>query len=274
MYVGVDVGGTKTLLAVLNEHGEIVEQKKLPTPKTYANFLLELKHAVSQLETKDFKAGAVAIPGRIDRKHGRGIVLSNLSWKNFNIQHDAENIFKCPIAIENDTKLAGLSEAMLIKDKYSRIAYVTISTGIGYTLVVDSKLDVNVGDTGGRAIQLEHKGKMMAWEDFASGRAIVERYGKMAKDIDDPAVWHQISRELAQGFIHLIAILEPEVIVIGGSVGEYFDKYADFLSKEITRYKLPMVVTPDLRQAQRPEEAVIYGCYDYAKQVYGHAKSN
>lgn len=274
MYVGVDVGGTKTLLAVLNEHGEIVEQKKFPSPKTYANFILELQHATSQLETKDFKAGAVAIPGRIDRKHGRGIVLSNLGWKNFSIQHDAEKIFHCPILIENDTKLAGLSEAMLIKDKYSRIAYVTISTGIGYTLVVDGQLDLNVGDTGGRAIQLDHNGKIMAWEDFASGRAIVERYGKMAKDIDDEATWRQISRELAQGFIHLIAVLEPEVIVIGGSVGQYFDKYASLLAKEIERYKLPMVKTPELRQAQRPEEAVIFGCYDYAKQVYGHAKSH
>jgi glucokinase len=271
MYVGVDIGGTKTLVAALGKNGVIKQQLRFATPKDYANFLLELRHAASNLETKDFQAGAVAIPGRVDRQRGRGLNFGNLPWQNVNIQHDAERILDCPIIIENDAKLAALSEALLVKGKYAKVVYITISTGIGYALVVDGIIDSSVGDSGGRAMLLEHRGKLVPWEDFASGQAIVRRYGKQAQDITDPAEWRQISRELSQGLIQLVAMLEPELIIIGGSVGDYFDRYGKFLAAELKKYKLPMVNLPELRRAARPEEAVIYGCFDLAKQAYSHA---
>jgi glucokinase len=65
---------------------------------------------------------------------------------------------------------------------------------------------------------------------------------------------------------------QPEVIVIGGSVGSYFDRYGSLLAEEIRKYEMPLVKLPRLLQAQRPEQAVVYGCYDLAKQLYGHGK--
>jgi len=273
MYVGVDVGGTKTLVAVLDDHGVIKESKKFPTPKTYDHFLLELKHLAVHLEHQEFRAGAIALPANIDRQHGRGIKFGNLKWSNVNAQYDVQKIFDCPMAIENDAKLAGLSEAMLLK-QYERVLYVTVSTGIGYALIKNGTIDTNVGDGGGRALMLEHRGKLMSWEDFASGRAIVERYGQRAADITDDDIWKAICRDLAQGLIQLIAVMQPDVIVIGGSVGTHFRKYSKYLKAELQKYHLPMVKIPDLKQAQRPEEAVVYGCYDLAKQVYPHAAAH
>lgn len=271
MYLGVDVGGTKTLVAVLDEHGAIKEQAKFHTPDTYEHFLLELRHLATQLKTQDFKAGGIAIPGRIDRQHGRAYNLGNLGWKDINVQHDVEKIFNCPVAVENDAKLAALSEATLIKDKYHKVLYVTISTGIGYGLVVDGKIDTSIGDTGGRGLKLEHQGKLVSWEDFASGHAIVERYGKIAHDITDKETWQAICRDLAQGLIQLIAIMEPEAIVIGGSVGTYFERYGDILAAELKKYELPMVKLPRLLKAHHAEEAVVYGCRLLARQEFGNA---
>ncbi len=272
MYVGVDIGGTKTLVAVLNEDGVIREETKFPTPKSYDNFVLELRHAKAHFKQQDYRAGAVGMPvTTFDRKHGRGVNFSNLPWRNVPMQADTERVFDCPIAVDNDAKLAALSEAMLLKDKYQSVLYITVSTGIGIGLVVNGIIDENIGDGGGRTILLEHKAKLTPWEDFAGGHAIVERYGKMARDITDQATWQKISRDLAEGLIELIAIIEPEVIVFGGSVGTYFDRYAKPLAKALDAYAVPLIKMPELRQAQRPEQAVIYGCYDLAKQRYGHA---
>jgi predicted NBD/HSP70 family sugar kinase len=112
------------------------------------------------------------------------------------------------------------------------------------------------------------------WESFASGHAIVERYGKMARDITSDSTWETISRDLAKGLVELIAVCEPEVIVIGGGVGSYFDRYEKHLKKALTRYDIPLLKMPDIVAAQRPEYAVVYGCYDLAKQTYGHAKAH
>jgi predicted NBD/HSP70 family sugar kinase len=271
MYLGVDVGGTKTLVTVLNSDGIIRECAKFPTPKSYDHFLLELRHTLAHFKTQDFHAAGVGIPVTVfDRKHGRAINFGNLPWRNVPIQLDMEHICKCPVVIENDAKMAALSEAMLIKEAYQKVLYVTVSTGIGIGLVVDGKIDTSIGDSGGRAIVLEHKGKLTPWEDFASGHAIVETYNKRAMDIKDKATWQKICRDLAKGFVHLIALTQPEAIVVGGSVGTYFDRYGDVLKAEVKKYHLPLVPMPDIIAAQRPEEAVVYGCYDLAKQRFPH----
>lgn len=274
MYIGVDVGGTKTLVAVLDEHGVIKESTKFPTPKKYDNFLLELRHTLAHFKTHDFKAGGIAIPGRLDRRHGRAITLGNLSWKNIPVQRDLEHICHCPFVLENDAKLGGLSEAMLLKNEYRKVLYITVSTGVGVALICDGVIDTSIGDGGGRALLLEHKGRLMAWEDFAGGRAIVKQYGKQAAEITDVTTWTTIARELTQGLQQLIAITTPEVVVIGGSVGTYFDRYGKLLAAELKKHELPIVTLPHLMGAQRPEEAVVYGCYDLAKQTYGHAKTH
>jgi len=273
MYVGIDIGGTKTLVAALDSNGVIKERVKFPTPKKYDEFLTELKNTLSQFEHKDFKAGGLAVPGRIDHKKGTVIRLGNVrTWGNdIPLQHDVQNLCKCPIVMRNDAQLGGLSEAMLLKGEYSKVLYVTVSTGIGISLVVDCEIDTNIGEGGGKAILLEHDGKLVPWETFASGHAIVERYGKKAMDITDEKTWKAITRDLSLGLIELIAITQPDVIVIGGSVGTYFDRYGDLLDQSLQRFHLPLATIPPVVGAQRAEEAVVYGCYDLARAVFGKA---
>lgn len=269
MYLGVDIGGTKTLVAVLNQSGEIVESVKFPTPKKYSNFILELAHTVHHLKHKDFKAAGVAAPGRIDRQHGIVIDFGNLNWKNIPIQAECEKILKCPVVIENDANLAGLSEALLHKDKKT-VLYITVSTGIGTAVVYDGRLDPALLNTEGGHILLPFKGKLTKWETFASGRAIYNHFGKKAADIHDEADWKHIVRNLSLGIFEHIAIIEPDLIIIGGSIGTYFDRYGDLLQAELGKREVPVITIPPVVQAQRPEEAVIYGCYDLVKQTFNH----
>jgi glucokinase len=186
MYVGIDIGGTKTLVAVLTNHGVIKEQVKFPTPRDYDVFLSQLDETLASFPAREFIVGGLGMPVTVfDRKHARATSFGNLPWRNVPVQHDVERICGCPMAVENDAKLAGLSEAMLLKDTYSRVLYITVSTGIGIALINDGLIDTNVGDGGGAAMLIEHQGKLAPWESFASGHAIVERYGKKAMDIND-----------------------------------------------------------------------------------------
>lgn len=269
--MGIDIGGTKTLIALLDDDGVIKDQAKLPTNEVYGQFLKDLKKIFQNFGPQhNLIATGVAVPAvSLDRVKGRAINFGNLPWKNVNIKEDIETICDSTVVVENDAKLAALSESMLLKE-YGRVLYVTISTGIGYALVVDGQIDTNIGDGGGRTILLEHNNSMMPWEDFASGRAIVERYGKRAEDITESNIWQAICSDLAEGLIYLIGMTEPEIIVIGGSVGLYFDRYGELLGEEIKKYRIPLVKMPKLSEAKRPELAVVYGCYDLAKQVYPH----
>lgn len=268
MYVGIDIGGTKTLVATLTNEGVIKESVKFPTPANYDDFVQELAHNVANFATKDFKAGALAAPGTLDRNKGVVKAFGNLGWKNVPLLRDVEKITHCPMFMENDAKLAALSEAMLLKHSHSKVLYVTISTGIGYGLVVDQRIDPNIGDTGGKTILVEHGGKQVPWESIASGSALVRRFGKRASDLEDPAAWKAFAKDVALGFVELLAILQPEIIVVGGGAGHYLEKFHGELVTNLKKYETPMMPIPKIIKAQRPDEAVVYGCYDLAKATH------
>lgn len=268
MYLGIDIGGTKTLLACLDDDGVITEQIKFATPQDYQDFLRDLENNVANLSTKNFVACCVGAPGRLDRKNGIGIAMGNLPWQNIPLRDDIQRVAKCAVIIENDAKLAALSEAMLLKSKYSRVAYLTISTGIGLGVVVDQKIEPTLIDAEAGKMPLEHHGKMVPWESFASGRAIVERYGRKAKDIKDEKTWTHIAHDIAIGLIDILAVVQPQVVVLGGSVATYFDRFDDLLVKALETYEMPLIPIPPIVHAARPEAAVVYGCYDLAKMTF------
>lgn len=269
MYGGVDIGGSKVLVAALDSDGVIVEQTKFPTPKDYNQFLAQLANTLAGFKNQDFQAAGVAVPGRINREHGTLIELSNLSWHNEPIQADTQKIFDCPIVIENDANLAALSESKL-QPNIDTILYVTVSTGIGTGVVYRQQLDTALLDSEGGHLLIAHHGQLKTWESFASGKAIYEHFGKPASELRDQDDWRLIARNLALGLFENIAVVQPDLIIIGGSVGRYFDHYSKYLTEELVQYRVPVVPIPPLLAAQRPEEAVIYGCYDLAKQVYGN----
>lgn len=267
MYLGIDIGGTKTLVATLTNEGVISESVKFPTPKAYKDFLRELSGTIMHLSTKDFVAAGVAAPGRVDRENGVVEAFGNLPWRDTPLQADIGGFVDCPVVIDNDANLAGLSEAMLIK-QYDTVLYVTISTGIGTGIISHQALDPDFVDSEGGQIMLEHEGRMQKWEDFASGRAIVKKFGKKASDISDPQIWKVIANNISLGLFDLITFIQPDAVVLGGGVCAHLDKFDGLLLEDLKHFETPLTPIPPIYQAQRPEEAVVYGCYDLAKSIY------
>lgn len=268
MYAAIDIGGTKTLVAVLDKDKNIVEQLKFPTNHDYELFKIDLAKTVAELSTDDFSRIVVAVPGKIDRKNGVAISFGNLDWVNLPLQKDLELIFNTPVLLENDAKLAALSEAILLAEKYKKVLYVTISTGIGAGLITNGKIDPGFKDMEAGQMLLEHNGKLKDWEDFGSGRAFQEKFGKYVSEVsdDDSSAWYWFARNIAIGLINLIAIVTPEVIVIGGGAGAHLEKFQSRLEEELKIYENPMFTIPPILKATHAEEAVIFGCYEYAKQ--------
>lgn len=267
MILTIDVGGTKVLVATFSDDGKVAKTKKFKTPIMYPDFIVELKNTIAEiLEGEQPEACSIALPGTLDRENGIALFFGNLPWENVAIRQDLSDAIHCPIYLENDAKMAGLAEADAVSDLYSRVLYVTVSTGIGLGLTVNGIIDQTVSDAGGKAIMLEHQGKIMAWEEFASGKAIVAQTGKMASEITDERDWYLVARNIAIGLTDLIVLLSPDCIVIGGGVGSHLDKFQEKLFSELELYHNKMVKMPQIRKAQHPEEAVIYGGYLLARQ--------
>jgi glucokinase len=264
MIVTVDTGGTKTLIASFMEDGTIGEQFKFPTPtKTdeYTSLLTATLREHFHGQTVD--AIVVGIPGIV--KDGVAIWCNNLKWQNFNVAAALYGALgNTPVFVENDANLAGLAETRQLEDIPPLCLYVTLSTGIGSGIITDGVINQALRySEAGRAL-VEYDGSVREWETFASGKAILTAYGKLAKDITSKRDWNQIADRISRGFLAMIPILQPDVIVIGGSIGTYFDKFSVQLHKILEEKIPPHIALPTISQAKHPELAVIYGCYYYA----------
>jgi predicted NBD/HSP70 family sugar kinase len=268
MFGAIDVGGTKTLVGVFNSAGELVEDLRFETSKKYSDFLLDLAKIVEKLSTKQLVSVTAGIPGVVDRSRGVGLTFGNLPWQNAPFRDDLEKIFHCPIIVENDANLAGLYESKLLVKKYNKCLYITVSTGIGAGFCVNGHIEPNTQDIEVGSIMLEHEGKLMQWERFASGKAITEKYGKKASDITDQKAWDDIAKNIAVGVIDLIAVLTPDVVVFGGGVGSHFEKFKDILKNDLMEYKTNMISIPPLQKAVKSDDAVLYGCFALGKDKH------
>lgn len=269
MYVAIDIGGTKTLLAVFDENGQVARSAKFATDQNYKIFLEDLTAQVRELKAdQDASAVAVAVPGKIDRVRGMGLSYGNLPWHEAPIRDDLEKIFNCRVLVENDANLAGLSEALLVKNEFKKVLYITISTGIGTGIITNGTIDPDFADSEGGQMPLEHDGKLMAWEDFASGSAIVAKYHKRAAEISDEATWREIVPLFAMGMLDLLATIQPDAVIIGGGVGSHFDRFGKLLIEELQRFGTDLVPIPPILPAKHAEEAVIYGCYELLRAAH------
>jgi len=269
MIVTVDTGGTKTLVASFNKEGILGQQIKFPTPKDPVQYTKMLRETIKENYAGQLvDAIVVAIPGII--KNGVAVWCNNLGWKNFDVATALAGVLgKTPIFIENDANLAGLSETRFLKTVPSQSLYVTISTGIGTGITTGGHIDAGLrhGEAG-RAL-IEYDGIVREWESFASGQAIYKTYGKYAHDITSKRTWDQIADRISRGFLAVIPILQPDIVIIGGSIGTYFDQF-DKQLQNILKEKLPShIPCPKFVQAKYPELAVIYGCYYYAIDSLG-----
>lgn len=262
MIVAVDTGGTKTLIASFDSTGNATVLTKFPTPRDQTEYLNAVTATITEANLGIIDAIVIALPGPI--KNGVLQRSPNIGWQNFDVVGAMKERFADSfVAIGNDADLAGIAEAHELEDPRLCL-YVTLSTGIGTGLTFNKKLIPQLRRFEGGSMRIEYGGTRERWESIASGRNFYERYGQYGSDVTDPDKWRDYAERAASGLIALIPLLEPDHVVIGGSMGTHFAKYDTFLldtlNSQITKHMSDVRIT----QAKRPEEAVIYGCYHYA----------
>ncbi len=264
MLIAVDTGGTKTLVTSFTKNGTMGESFRFPTPVDSVAYVAQLRGILQANYGKEkVEAIVVGIPGIV--KNGVAVWCNNLGWTNFHVQEALQGVLgTAPVIIENDANLAGLAEARSLKQTPPFVLYVTVSTGIGSGIITEGKINAELRYSEAGRMPVEYKGIVREWEKFASGHAIYNTYGKYARDITSKRTWNQIADRISRGFLAMIPVLQPDIIIIGGSMGTYFHHYTIQLRTLLVHHLPAHIPAPRIIAAQHPEQAVLYGCYYYA----------
>jgi len=253
MIGAVDIGGTKIAVGMVNDTGQVLSRRELPTAAdSYANGLAAV---ASMLRETAREAGVeitgigIGSTGPVDPFTGQfGEVDFLPGWHGQNPVKDLARMFKVQVALENDADAAAMAEAGWGAGKNkSRLIYVTVGTGIGGGVVFDGQLYRGVAgshpelghqviDPSGPACSCGFHG---CWESLAAGPAMVawvannapadypHRASLTAKRIfelaqqDDDLARQAVEREayyLGLGLANLINLFTPDGIVLSGSV--------------------------------------------------------
>lgn len=263
MLIAIDTGGTKTLVAGFDELGTKQIIAKFPTPRETSEYLETVaSHIREHIQTEALTALSVAMPGPI--REQKVLRTPNIGWSNFDVIHDLGAYFPgIPIFLQNDAALAGIAESREFSSGELSV-YVTLSTGAGGGITHNGHLFPELERFEVGSMRVEYEGQLQRWEDVASGKRFYERHGQYGSDVTDPIIWQDYAERVAVGLQILISLLEPDHLIIGGSMGTHYAKYAEQLQAILSERIAKHMAVTTLSQAVHPEEAVIYGCYYHA----------
>jgi glucokinase len=311
--ITADLGGTKMVVALVSQKGEIVDRYRQPTmaqdgPETVIerlyysiDFLLDRNNTLP----RQLEAMSLGIAGIIDTRNGIIDKAPNLpGWENLALKDKIYERYSVPVHILNESDAAALGEHRYGAGKrLKNIALITLGTGIGGGLVLDGRLFLG---SSGSAFEIGHMvikddgpecgcGKNGCLETLASGTAIgrearrritegetsvlvdmvhgaieeitAEKVHKAAKQGDPLAlrVLAGASHYLGLGIINLVSIINPEMIIVGGSVARIGNLLLDPV-RQIVKDKTFALMVKKLRivQARLGEDAGLIGAAAYA----------
>lgn len=267
----IDIGGTKLLASVTDGSGRPGPSIRRPTVRDNGDPIAELCCMLDELRQGTPLTGiGMSVVGPFDRERGALVNPPNVSklWWNLDLRGKLGAVYDCPVYLENDANCAALAEANYGAAKGHRtVVYYTVSTGIGTGLVRDGALLIGRHDTEG--------GHQVLWpewvggppcpcgghgclEALASGRALFDRFGKHAEDITDPAVWKETGRWLGLAIVNTTALLDPDVVVLGGGVINEWEKFSDALMATVKEH-LHLQPAPQIVRAQLGEDRNLWG---------------
>ncbi len=268
MTIGVDIGGTKTLVAALDSRGILEPTQRFETLADPEATIEKMVSAIKKIpDWREAQAIVIGAPGKIQPLTRVLLACGNLPWVNLDLAQIIAMKTGLRCFVENDAKLAGLAEVTAHDLMSGTVLYLTVSTGIGSAVLENGLLVGALSQSEAGQMMLKQGDDYEVWEKFASGHALYELYDKKAKDIFDDAIWYRVSEALLPGLLPLLATVQPRFVIIGGSIGTYFDRYHHHLKALLEEHnQSTMVNIPQFIGAKHAEEAVLYGCFVYGTQ--------
>jgi fructokinase len=258
--IGVDLGGTKIEAIALDSSGRELARLRVPTPHgDYAATVRAVADLVAAIERATGVSSMVGIgtPGAVSAATGR-MKNCNSTWLNDRpLREDLEAALARPVRIANDANCFALSEAVDGAARGAHIVFgVILGTGVGGGIVVDGRVlegaNAIAGEWGHNPLPWPRDderpgpscycGRAGCIETFLSGPGLAAGHRHATGDLlggeeiaaraasGDPVCERTLGcyeDRLARALAHVINIVDPDVIVLGGGLSNIERLYVD-----------------------------------------------
>ena len=251
MRLGIDLGGTKIEIIALDDGGRELLRRRVLTPQgNYYETLQTIAQLVRDVEAELGQQGSVGVgtPGTLSRATGRLKNSNSVVLNGKPILQDLESLLQRPVKISNDANCFALSEATDGAAAGAEVVFgVILGTGVGAGIVVNSHVLIGpngiAGEWGHNPLPWPQPhelpgpqcycGKQGCIETFLSGPGMMQLHlretdiglsteeivaGAEHGDATCERTMQIYENRLARSLAHVINILDPDVIVLGGGM--------------------------------------------------------
>ena len=299
---GIDLGGTTVKLGLFTLEGKLLDKWEIPTRTADAGAEI-LPDIAAALKAKQEERGisvsqvagvGLGVPGAVLEDRFVKPCVNLQGWGG-----DAAGALSalcgCPVKVVNDANAAALGEMWLGGGKgYSNVVFVTLGTGVGGGIIVDSKLLTGVHGSGGEIGHItvnRHEtatcgcGKHGCLEQYSSATGVVRCMKKLldenpdadcvlrgkdfeAKDVFDAArsgdalaarEVDEMTDTLGMALASIASTTDPEMFLIGGGVARAGDVLFDPLVEHFKTYAFKSCRETPIKAASLGNDAGIYG---------------
>jgi predicted NBD/HSP70 family sugar kinase len=290
--IGVDVGRSWLRIALANLAGEVVLRRQERSQSRDAKKLVaQIGSLVSRLPVEagltyqDVTYTVIGSPGVVDERSGAMRLAANLSgWEGSSVLDALGDRLGSSLAVENDINLAALGEqAHGLGKGVPNFVFISVGTGIGMGIVLDGQLHRGARGAAGEIGFLPlgeagpagegSKRSRGSLESVASAEAVVANARRLgmrnvvsAKQVfestrdSDKAALGAVRLEaehLARAVAAITAVLDPELVVLGGGIGRNGDLLIAPMSERLE--KLLPLGPPPLMVSALGDDAVVLG---------------
>jgi len=267
-YIGIDLGGT-SIKGGRVESGKIVCNEVFPVnPEgTRESIFKNICSLIEKLWTDQVKGIGFVVLVVIDFGTGTIYGLSNIpQFNGFAILEALQSQFPVEVKLQNDADCFALGEKHFGEAKgFLNIVGLITGTGTGAGLIVDGKLHNGENYGAGELGMIPYLEG--CYEDYCSGQFFTSNYQVSGEelavraksgDIEALSAFHDYGLHLGS-LINLICyVLDPQIIVIGGSVSKSFQCYQSGLSEALKKFyfdhQVKVIVKPS-----KSQNIAIYG---------------
>ncbi len=269
-HLGVDLGGTQMRMAAVARTGELVTPMfSVPTGKQFTaeNFCASLQSLHTQIQDEigahplaALGLGSTGLVNETSISQADFLPLLN----NVNIVELAQQTLGLPAKIENDARCFVLAETRFGAARGARhVIGITLGTGVGGGVIVDGKLQRGAHNNAGEIWSIPLRGKWL--EHFVSTAGLVQSYkdaGGEVIEVDAAAIaalaragdcaaqaaFQSYGADVALLCETIRALLDPDVVVIGGSIAQARDVFGEGLLQRVAEHG-PRIVWAELGTA-------------------------
>lgn len=255
--LGVDIGGTKIRMGIIDASGQILYEEKIPTVIPLYPYLEENVLRILA-EQPEVQAIGIGTHGFVDPKQGKVIYAAETlpGWTGTPVKEWLEKATGKRVEVENDANVVALAEAKFgAAQGLNRVVVLTLGTGLGGGVLWDGKL-LSGGPHGGAA-ELGHMilhpngvkcacGRLGCSEMYVSGTALQRRIKEAGLPVTPPELFEnaktdpaakkvveEFTADLALVISSLQAVFDMEMVIIGGGVSEAADLWMASLQEKM-----------------------------------------